>query len=344
MFFVQFVKKRAFTLIELLVVIAIIAILIGLLLPAVQKVREAAAKAESSNNLKQVGLATHNFNDVMGYLPPATGWKPTPNTANAIYGSAFFYLFPFMEQNNAYQASYAGYWNYTYNGSLTWNYHSAPAYYSPNISTTVKSLVSSADPSLTYTGYSYISYVANSEVLNGNLKIQTIADGTSNTVLYAEAYSNCYGSNQGSWTGSYSYPFQTYYYTYTQTSPYVYRQGLYNPTDYSWLNKMYNGQYMYMGPQFGPIAGLTQTSISYGWKNGSYFYSQNSNGAITQNTFQVRPTPSQCDNTVPQGLTTGSLQVGLGDGSVRGVAPGLSSYTWYAALTPSGGETLGADW
>ncbi len=96
--------QRGFTLIELLVVIAIIAILIGLLLPAVQKVREAANRADSLNNLKQIGLASHGMNDAQGFLPSVGNGTYTAATLDYTKplntGSWAYMLLPYMEQQN----------------------------------------------------------------------------------------------------------------------------------------------------------------------------------------------------------------------------------------------------
>src|ERR1700758_465603 len=105
--------ERAFTLIELLVVIAIIAILIGLLLPAVQKVREAASRMKCQNNLKQIGLACHNYESTFGYLPPQFGTVLVNGLAYKNDASPQALILPYVEQANKYNQ-----FNFNYK---TWN-------------------------------------------------------------------------------------------------------------------------------------------------------------------------------------------------------------------------------
>ena len=97
-------NRRGFTLIELLVVIAIIAVLIGLLLPAVQKVRQAAARIKSTNNLKQLALAAHAYHDTYSYLPYNGTIATKAHRENSESGSWGYQLLPYVEQRTLYES------------------------------------------------------------------------------------------------------------------------------------------------------------------------------------------------------------------------------------------------
>jgi len=208
-----FRRWRGFTLIELLVVIAIIAILIGLLLPAVQKVREAAARTQCTNNLKQIALGTANMLDShQGLIPPNLGMYPNsfPSVGNG-EGGTLFHLLPYVEQDNAYKASYP--YNDPYNGSQP----SYSEYMAVIQQLVVKGYICPSDPTNTQKAQgdwnlTAASYAANGQVFTGDRWNTNygrfpafISDGTSNTIFYTEKEATTLGSCPGVLATGYNY-------------------------------------------------------------------------------------------------------------------------------------------
>ncbi|SRR5260370_4657909 len=173
-------KRNGFTLIGLLVILAMIVMLLGLLIPAVQKVREAAARTQCINNLKQICLAGHSCADAYkGNLPPTVGSFPVGEKS---MGSIFFHLLPFLEQNNLYLRAKGYSWK---NG--TW---SVP------LSVFICPSDDSAPPEHRYKGWLATSnYAANYLVFKegGRRFPASIPDGTSNTIMFSERYQMCNG-------------------------------------------------------------------------------------------------------------------------------------------------------
>jgi len=312
-------KRIGFTLIELLVVIAIIAILMALLVPAVQKVREAASRTQTNNNLRQCALAIHNYESTYRKLPHAAFTGGQYNGTQ--FRSMWFHLLPYVEADNVYK-------NNVHNAVI--GAYLAPS--DPFISTTDGKLnfaanirlfaygtltPTKANNAVSSTGapsgsglVSDISNMGGSTGATTSLSLARIADGTSNCFMLTTRYGDC-GSG----------PASTYY----SCSP--------------------SGSVLASGGT--PAAVGAPTGTTKGGFFGAGQHNTSADPSATTATFQVAPKQTQCatnDGFFGQSYSSGGISIALADATVKSVDPSMTPTTFCRALCPGDGFAFNNDW
>jgi type II secretory pathway pseudopilin PulG len=326
-------RRSGITKVEVLVVALILFILAGLLLPWTVQVRDGdSARSRSMNNLKQIALACHNYNDAyQGKLPPLTDVGNGAPTGGGLQ-SLFFNILPYIEQDNVYKL-----------------YQHSTATYAEAASNIIKTYISWADSTATdgtttdvlLTGsgpdvpaapilakYATTSYAANGLVFGSNTAglPRTFKDGTSNTIMFVERHQVCKPAD-----GPPVYNLWAY--------------GMYGPSTPAFaLLTPDKPAGLASTDMIAPVTPLPEkfTKASVPVRVGSV-------GAPVVEPpksapFQTVPRNGGCDPRVPQSTRQAGILTAMADGSVRTTSPTVSQWTFWAACTPDGNESLGPDW
>ncbi len=328
--------RRGFTLIELLVVIAIIAILVGMLLPAVQAVRESAQKAACQNNLHQLGVAVHNYHSQFDRMPPYFGIDSNQGIYPWIdrsrpYGGWMVHLLPNMEQKPLYEKI---------KSDTTMKDASGANWNEPHCTQYAPSQPSGGVVVDQYNGHAYVyqsttggncigQYFNNGIWIDGvhqatfkSLQCPADPTGGNDGLVYGYwGYTN-YLANYNCWSGGansglWAKPIRFAQITDGQSQTVLFSEGYANCD------------------RVGRIA-------LYSW----YYHSFGLDWYQQSNTlmFQHHPLASECDNWRAQSGHKGGINVALADGSARTVTASISQLTWSAALLPTDNVPLGNDW
>ncbi len=335
--------RRGFTLVELLVVIAIIGILVGLLLPAVQAAREAARRMQCSNNMKQMGLALHNYASAYKYFPARKGgtfWAGSDNnTGNRYRLSGHIALLPYIEQTNMYNTIQAG---DAANGVAPGGPAAWTGWAPWNVSPSYLKCPSDPGPLQTNRDNSYAFSVGDSlvNVRDGQAvrglfanrvyrSFGSISDGTSNTIAMSELLCSRPNPN-GAQPGIATTP-----QTYKSNQGMVLVPGL--ATSPALCLGTTDGQYFTAGQTYWGRRGINWTDGQPSYNAISTVIGPNGPNCVDRGTWG-----DQLDVVLPPASQhTGGVNVAMGDGSVHFISNGIDTGNLTIGAPASGGDVVG---